>query len=145
MGSFLRSLTMLIGRLLIATIFILAGASKFLDYDQTSAYMASKGMTMIPLFLVGAAAFEIIGGLSLLVGYKTRIGAALLLIFLIPTTIIFHSFWNTSGAEHAQAQIDFLKNLAIFGGLLYVLNFGAGPLSIDACNCKRAPTNKPAS
>lgn len=143
MGCFLRSSLLLIGRLLISAIFILAGVSKLANYDQTAAYMASKGMTMIPLFLIGAAAVEILGGLSLFLGFKTRIGAALLLIFLVPTTYIFHSFWTASGAEHAQEQIDFLKNLAIFGGLLYVLNFGPGGLSIDACGCKRDNDKKP--
>lgn len=138
MVHFFRSFLIFIGRLCIATIFILAGVSKFINFDQTAAYMASKGLTMIPLFLFGAAAIEILGGLSLVLGYRTRLGAAILLLFLIPTTIIFHDFWNLSGAEYSEQQINFLKNLAIFGGLLYVLNYGSGKLACDTfCKTKQ--------
>lgn len=136
MAKFTCATLLLIGRLCIAAIFILAGVGKFINFDQTAAYMASKGMTMIPLFLFGAAMVEILGGLSLALGYKTRVGASILLLFLIPTTIIFHDFWNVSGADYATQQINFLKNLAIFGGLLYVLAVGAGACAWDACCCK---------
>lgn len=127
---------MLIGRLCIAAIFIISGISKFLNFDHTVAYMESKGMTMIPLFLFGAALVEILGGLSLVFGYKTRLSATILLLYLIPTTVIFHNFWDLSGADRAAQQIEFLKNLAIFGGLLYVLSSGPGRCSCDACCCK---------
>lgn len=129
---FLRAFVMFIGRLCIAAIFLAAGVGKFIAFEETSQYMASKGFTAIPLFLFGAALVEILGGLSLVFGYKARIGALILLAFLIPTTGIFHDFWNLEGAERAAQQIQFLKNLAIFGGLLYVLSTGAGLWSIDA-------------
>lgn len=131
--KFLCSSMMFLGRICIAAIFILAGIGKFMDFDGTATYMASKGMTMIPLFLFGAATIEILGGLSLVLGYKTRLGAAILLLFLIPTTYIFHDFWNLEGAERTSQQIEFLKNLAIFGGLLYVIAVGAGRCACDAC------------
>lgn len=136
MAKFTCATLLLIGRLCIAAIFILAGVGKFINFDETAAYMASKGMTMIPLFLFGAAMVEILGGLSLALGYKTRLGATILILFLIPTTVIFHDFWNVSGAEHTAQQINFLKNLAIFGGLLYVLSTGSGGCAWDACCCK---------
>lgn len=132
----LRSLSTLTARLCLAGIFIFAGASKLIFLDQTTAYMESKGLTAIPLFLVGAALLELVGGLSLILGYKTRFGAAILLLFLIPTTFIFHDFWNTAGAYQTLQQIMFLKNLAIFGGLLYVLFDGPGSFSCDSCCCK---------
>lgn len=135
----LRSFVTLIARWCIAAIFIFAGASKFIFFDQTAAYMASKGFTAIPLFLVGAALLELIGGLSLIFGYKTRFGAAILLLFLIPTTAIFHDFWNVAGDERALQQIMFFKNLAIFGGLLYILCDGPGGVSIDSLQKKHTP------
>lgn len=134
----LRSLLTLIARWCIAAIFIFSGAGKLIFFDQTQAYMASKGFTAIPLFLVGAALLELIGGLCLILGYKARFGATLLLLFLIPTTIIFHDFWNIIGEERALQQIMFLKNLAIFGGLIYILCDGAGSFSLDSC-CRPKP------
>ena len=121
-----------IARLCMAAIFIWAGAGKIIFYDMTAQYMASKGLTMIPVFLFSAAAVEILGGLSLVLGYKTRLGAAVLLLFLIPTTLIFHDFWNLEGAAGYTEHINFMKNLAIFGGLLYVLAHGAGRWALDS-------------
>jgi len=140
----LNSLLSFVARLCLAAVFIFAGASKIIFYDQTAQYMASKGMTMVPIFLIGAAIVELVGGLSLVLGYKTRFGAAILLLFLIPTTLIFHDFWNATGAEAVVQQINFLKNLAIFGGLLYVLCHGCGGCSFDSCCCrsKMPPENK---
>lgn len=126
------SLTFLFGRICMCILFLWAGINKFLDYDNTAKYMQSYGMTMIPLFLYGAAAVEILGGLSLLLGYYTRAGASILLLFLIPTTLIFHSFWLLEGNERSMEMTHFLNNLAIFGGLLYVLSAGAGRFSVDA-------------
>ncbi len=138
------SLTLFLGRLCISTLFILAGVGKFLDYEGTASYMSSKGFTMIPFFLVGAALIEIIGGILLLFGYKTKIAAALLLLFLLPTTLIFHDFWMAATLPAKQIQLsEFLKNLAIFGGLLYVLGSGSGKYSVDACCCSSSCNTKP--
>lgn len=122
----------LLGRICISTIFILAAINKVMDYEGTAQYMASKGMTMVPVFLILAGLVEFIGGLFVLLGYRTRLGAILLLLFLIPTTIIFHDFWNQTDMASKHLQLnEFLKNLAIFGGLLYVLCVSAGRFSID--------------
>lgn len=130
------SLTTLLGRLCLSAIFLMAGIGKIMHYDQTAKYMESKGMTMIPFFLVAALLIELIGALSLIIGFKTRWGAALLLLFLIPTTLIFHDFWNVDEASRQMQMINFLKNLGIFGGLLYVLSCGAGRFSVDSCCCR---------
>lgn len=127
----MTAFVMFLGRLALCAIFILAGIGKFMDYEGTAKYMESAGMTMIPVFLYAAAVVEILGGLSLLLGFKARIGAIVLLLFLIPTTLIFHSFWHLEGADRSLQQIMFLKNLAIFGGLLYVAACGAGKFSVD--------------
>ena len=116
----------LIGRLMLVVIFIKAAIGKINGFDGTAKYMASKGMPMTSFLLFGAIVFLLVGSLSLLVGYKARIGALLLILFLLPTTLIFHPFW----VEPAQMGA-FVKNLAVLGGLFYVLGMGAGPLSLD--------------
>ena len=142
--STLCSLGLLLGRLCISTLFILAGVGKLLDYNGTYQYMHAKGMLAIPFFLIGAAVVEILGGISLLVGYKTRIGAAALLLFLIPVTTIFHNFWAAEDVMARQLQLtEFLKNLAVFGGLLYVLSTGPGKMSVDAGCCHTNGTQYP--
>lgn len=123
------------GRVLLCLIFLGAGIGKFLDVEGTTAYMASKGFTMIPLFLYGAATVEILGALMLLLGYKTRFGATILFLFLIPTTLIFHNFWNNPPAEQMLQMMMFMKNIGIMGGLLYVIGAGPGSLSIDYLTC----------
>ncbi len=130
---FLRSFILLAARLCIAAVFIGASINKFMFFQETIEYMATKNLPAIPLLIVLAAAVEFFGGLSLVLGYKTRFGAFILLAFLVPTTFIFHDFWNASPADVQLQQIMFLKNLAIFGGLLYVFCEGAGGLAIDRC------------
>lgn len=140
----LCSFLMLIGRLSIAAIFLLAGFSKFLDYDGTLAYMIAKGVPYVPYTLYAAALVEIIGGALLVFGYKTRFAATLLALFLIPVTYMMHDFWNVSEpAVKALETINFLKNLAIFGGLLYVICFGSGGCACDRCCSGDCPTTKP--
>jgi uncharacterized membrane protein YphA (DoxX/SURF4 family) len=122
----------LIGRILLATIFVLSAFGKITQFNSTAAMMAGMGFPAAELFPVGALVFEAVGGLSLLLGYHARIGAWLLILFLIPTTLIFHNFWAFSGPEYQMQMINFLKNLAIMGGLGYVAYHGAGAYSLDA-------------
>lgn len=128
----IRSILLFFARIALAAVFIFAGANKIISFDETAQFMASKGFTYIPAFLIGAAIVELVGGLCLLLGYKARFGAAILLLFLIPTTLIFHNFWAVPDAEKTLQQIMFLKNLAIFGGLLYVVCDGAGGCAFDS-------------
>ncbi len=67
-----------------------------------------------------------------MIGYKTRLGALLLAVFLAPASLIFHAYWDYEGQEAATQQIMFMKNLAIIGGLCMVMAFGAGRISVDA-------------
>lgn len=121
----------LAGRILLSLIFLLSGLSKIGGWNETAAYMASKGMPMVPFFLVGAIVLELLGGLSVLLGLKARVGAAALFVYLIPTTLIFHNFWALEGMEQQVQMIMFMKNCSIMGGLLLVLSLGPGPLSLD--------------
>jgi putative oxidoreductase len=128
------SVTLLFGRILISIPFLVSGLGKIFNYDMYAQYMASKGMTLIPFFLISAIIIELLGALSLISGFKARWGALLLFLFLIPTTLIFHDFWNVEGAAQQDQMFHFLKNIAIMGGLLYVASIGPGLLSLD-CGC----------
>jgi putative oxidoreductase len=121
----------LTARILIGQIFLLSGAMKVMDPAGTAEQMAGRGMFWIPFFLWSAAAVELGGGLLLLLGYKTRLGALLLFLFLIPVTLTFHNWWTYPPAEQKVQMLFFLHNLTLLGGLLLVITFGPGPLSID--------------
>jgi len=108
--------------------------------EATEAYMASKGMAMlpIPLAMYSSAVFEVLLSFLLIVGYWTRISALLLFLYLIPVSVIFHNFWDISDvADRTLQSYLFWKNVAVMGGLLYVLGAGAGKISLDACCCKK--------
>jgi len=119
--------TLLIGRILVAFIFLMAGINKIGNPSGTQAYMAAFGMPFTGFFLVGAIAIEILGSLSLIAGYYTKLGAWALIIFMIPTTLIFH----TNFSDQNQF-IHFMKNVSMTGGLLYIATYGAGAWSMDA-------------
>lgn len=126
-----RSRTILIGRILLGTIFLLSGIEKLMNWSGTAAFMESEGLPAVPLLLALAMAAEIIGSLSILTGTFARAGAVVLLAFLIPTTLIMHDFWAFEGAERQMQMVNFLKNLSIMGGLLLVIGAGAGRVSVD--------------
>lgn len=114
------------GRLLLAAIFLLSGWSKLADPASTIAYIQSVGLPFAEVGAAAAIAVELIGGLLLVIGYRTKFAAAALAIFSLATALFFHS------AIGDQNQfIHFFKNIAIVGGLLQVLAFGAGRLSLD--------------
>ncbi|MCC6145317.1 MAG: DoxX family protein [Candidatus Hydrogenedentes bacterium] len=119
------------GRLMLSAIFILSGPRKTVDWDFYSGYMASQDMPAVPFFLVMAILFELTGGLMVLAGYRARLGAFLLIVFLVPTTLIFHDFWSAPVDQQQNQMIHFMKNVSILGGLLMVLGLGAGGLSFD--------------
>lgn len=95
--------------------------------------MASKNVPMIPVSLGAAATLELGAGTALLLGYRHRAAAALLAAFLVPTSLVFHDFWNEEDAQGRQMQIvNFLKNLAIIGGLVGMAARGAEEFSLDS-------------
>jgi putative oxidoreductase len=117
-----------IGRVLLGLMFLISGLNKIADPAGTHHYMTLMGMTwMTTVFYLGAVVVELAGSLSLLLGYRTRIGGWMLFLFMIPTTLIFHTHF----ADPNQ-MIHFLKNLSVMGGLLYAAQYGAGRFSIDA-------------
>ena len=123
----------LIARLLLAAIFVVSAvANKIPQFQATAAYMASEGVPNPKFALFGAIGLLLLGGLSVVLGAWTRIGAAFLLAFLLAATYYFHDFWTFADAGQRQLQtIQFMKNMAIAGGLLSLIAFGGGPWSID--------------
>jgi len=126
-----RNIVPLLGRTLLGLPFFFSGLNKIFAWGQTAGYMAARGFPLVPLFLLAAVILEIGGSLSLFLGLRVKLGAAALLIFLIAATLIFHNFWAFMGAEKQEQMINFMKNVAIMGGLLFVLTFGPGPMSFD--------------
>jgi putative oxidoreductase len=119
------------GRVLLALIFVLSGFEKITGFEGTVGYIASRGLPLPQVAAAAAAAVELGGGILLIVGWQTRWAATALLLFTIPTTLIFHNFWAADAGQVQNQTIHFMKNLCIMGGMLYVMAFGAGPLSVD--------------
>lgn len=116
------------GRILLGLLFVVSGFGKITGFAGTTAFMASKGMPMADALLVGAIIVELLGGLMLVAGFKTRWAALAIAAFLVPATLIFH---NPLGAEGQAQMTQFLKNLSILGGMLVVAAFGPGAWSVD--------------
>lgn len=121
-----KALGSLFGRVLLVLIFLNSGIGKIGNFEGTTQYMAKFGMPYPSFFLFGAIVLELVGGLCAILGYYTRFGALLLLIFLVPATLIFH----TDFSDRIQ-MIMFMKNVSMFGGCLLLLSAGPGRLSLD--------------
>lgn len=130
-SSSTRNLLSLIGRALIALVFIPAGYSKIGGFAGTAGYIASKGLPLPEVAAALAIAVELGLGLMLLVGLKARWAALGIAIFVAVITPIFHNFWASPAAQQMMQQQAFFKNLAIVGGLLLVVAFGPGGWSVD--------------
>jgi len=121
----------LIGRILLALMFLMSGISKFAGLEGTAGFIASKGLPMASLLAFGAAAVETVGGLLLIIGWQARWAALALAAFTVVASLIFHSFWTLPADQQMMQQLLFMKNLSVIGGLLVVFAFGAGTLSVD--------------
>jgi len=126
-----QSLAALSGRGFLSAIFLFSGFGKIADWSKFAHMMDEKGMPLVPVLLAGALTFEILGGLSVLFGIYGRVGAVLLILFLIPTTLIFHNFWAADPALQQNQMQHFMKNVAIMGGLFVVAAMGTDGFSID--------------
>jgi putative oxidoreductase len=122
----------LVGRILLALIFITSGFGKITGFDGTVGYIASKGLPLPQVGVVIAILCELGGGLLLLVGWKARWAALALAIFTLAAGILFHNYWAlTDAAQVAANKINFWKNITITGGMLMVFAFGPGRYSVD--------------
>lgn len=135
----------IIGRILLSAIFVVAGLNKVLNWEASKEALLSmlstwSGYSTIPWmgvmvatliehlewFLCGATVCELLGGILVMFGFGARFGAFLLIVFLLPTTVLFHPFWELHPPERDVQAVMFMKNAAILGGLLVVLAFGSG-------------------
>jgi len=121
----------LIGRVLLALLFIPAGFSKIGGFAGTVGYIASKGVPFPELAAAAAIGIELGLGLLLLIGWQTRWAALGIALFTVVITFIFHNFWAVPAEQVMQQQQAFFKNIAVVGGLLTVAAWGAGAWSVD--------------
>ena len=128
----LRSPLALVGRFLLALMFVLAGFSKIAGFAGTVGYIESKGLPAAQVLAVLTVVLEIGGGLALMAGFHARWAALLLALFTLLASVIFHNFWAMPAEQQMMQQLMFMKNLSVVGGLLLVAALGAGPASLDA-------------
>jgi putative oxidoreductase len=126
-----RDTTALLGRVMLAAIFLVSGFAKLIDTSGTVGHMTAQGLPAPGILVYVAAAAEILGALSLIAGFVSRIGAIALIAFLVITTLVFHDFWTMTGDEQRLQMIQFLKNTALIGGLLLIVAHGPGRYSLD--------------
>jgi putative oxidoreductase len=120
----------LLGRIFYSAIFILSALTHFAK--GTMEYAASHGVPMASILVPVSGIIAFVGGVSILVGYKARFGALMIVIFLVPVTLVLHRFWGLSDAMMAMnQQANFMKNLSMLGAALMIMHFGSGPLSVD--------------
>jgi putative oxidoreductase len=135
----LRGPATVLGRLLLATIFLMAAVgNKVPHFRDVANVMESAGVPAPQFMLVGAIVFLIVGSVSVIVGYKARLGAALLLTFLVLASYYFHPFWRMEGQAQQEQMIQFMKNLSMMGAMLFIVANGSGPMSVDSWLHKRA-------
>lgn len=127
---------LLAARVGLAAVFLMSGLGKVAGWSGTVGYAASKGVPEI--LLAGAVGLELVGGVIVLAGWKTRSGVAALLAFLVPVTIVFHGFWGYQGADVQLQTIQFMKNLSMAGGLLALGAAGPGPISVEGRSARAA-------
>ncbi len=127
----------LIGRILFSLIFLTAAPGHFTK--GAIQYAASQGVPLASIAVPVSGMLALLGGLSLLLGYRAKWGAWLIVLFLVPVTLMMHKFWAVQDPVAAQMQhIMFMKNVALAGGALLFAYFGSGPLSLDARRSTRS-------
>lgn len=130
-ASAVKPLTVAAGRLFYVTIFLMSGLTHFTA--KPVAYAAAAGVPFPSLAVPASGVLALAGALSVLLGYHARIGAWLLVLFLVPVTLMMHNFWAIKDPMMAQMQMAmFMKNVSMLGGALLISQFGAGPWSLDA-------------
>lgn len=123
--------TALIGRILIALIFAYFGYLKAMQFDATTAYFARWGFPLPQVAAALAVVFELGGGILLIVGWKTRATAWLLVLYTVIATAVAHRYWSYPADQSFNQMSHFFKNLSLIGALLYLAGVGPGPLAVD--------------
>lgn len=124
---------LLAGRILFSLIFLLSSSGHF--SEPSIGFAASKGVPMASFLVPLSGIIELIGALSIILGYKARYGAWLIIVFLIPVTVMLHNFWTITDPMAQQMDMAaFMKNVSMIGAALMIAYFGPGPLSLDNRN-----------
>ncbi|MEO8058893.1 MAG: DoxX family protein [Burkholderiales bacterium] len=126
----------LVGRVLLALMFVLAGFSKIAGFAGTVGYIGSKGLPAPALLAALSIVAEVGGGLAIVFGFYTRWAALALAGFTLLASFIFHAFWNLPADQQMMQQLLFMKNISVAGGMLVLAAFGAGAISLDAKRAK---------
>lgn len=121
----------LVGRVLLALIFIFAGFGKINGFSGTVGYIEAYGLPMAQVAAIIAIVVELGGGIMIAAGWKARWAAAALFIFVLIASVVFHAFWAVEADQVQLQNIMFMKNIAIMGGLLYIMVHGSGSISVD--------------
>jgi putative oxidoreductase len=127
-----EKLVPLLGRVLLALVFVLGGYGKIWAMDPTIAQMASHDIPMPNVLVYGVIALELGGGLMLMVGLLTRWVALVLFLYLISLAVIFHPYWAMPLEQAREQRAMFFEHVSMMGGMLYVFVYGAGVCSLDA-------------
>ena len=129
--TFSQGAVVVLGRFLFVLIFLMSGPFHF--SKQEVAYAVAQGVPLAPILVPFSGVLAFAGGLSILLGYRAKLGAWLLVLFLVPVTLMMHNFWTVHDPMMAQVHMAmFMKNLGLLGGALLISQFGAGPFSLDA-------------
>jgi len=126
-----RDVAALVGRVLLAFMFVYSGFGKIGGFERTAANIASKGLPLPEIGAAIAIAVELGGGLMLAVGWKARCAALAIAVFTLAAAVLFHNFWTMTDQAMRTNQVMFMKNIAIIGGMLMVVAFGPGRYSAD--------------
>ena len=136
----IRGVLSLAGRVCLVAIFVMSAVgNKIVNFSSVADGMAAEGILAPKVMLVGATAFLLLGSLSLVLGYRPRLGATLLLVFLAGASYFYHDFWTVEDAGARQAElVQFMKNVALIGAMLLVVANGTGPWSMHPAGEKPA-------
>jgi putative oxidoreductase len=136
--SLVESFAPLAGRFVLAWYFLAQAYRYALDWNNTAILLSMRNMPVPPVLLAGAVAATVLGSLSLVLGFRARIGGCVLLLVTLGLTVTLHDFWHIRAAVARNADYDiFARNVAIAGGLLLMIGMGAGPLALDNLGGKR--------
>jgi putative oxidoreductase len=127
-----RTPLLLLGRVLLALMFVLSGVGKLTDVGGTAAFIASAGLPLASAIAVLVGVFELVAGLALAVGWRARLAALSLGVFTLLASAIFHAYWSAPAEAQLIQQLMFMKNLSVAGGMFFVAAAGAGRLSLDS-------------
>lgn len=133
--SGVKDVAALVGRIMLALMFVISGFGKIGGFADTTVYMASAGLpavdVLLEVLLIVTILIELGGGTAIVLGWRTRSIALLIFLFTALVTVVFHRFWAAPPDEAMVQQLMFMKNVSVMGGLLVLVAFGPGEYALD--------------